>query len=88
MNEEKSQIDKLFDDLRQQRDELKLKIHLAQADARDEWEALETKWEQMKPRIEAAGEEAAKASRNVLSGLEIIGEEIRAGYHRIRERLR
>ena len=87
MSEEKNAIERLAEELRRQRDELRVKIHLAEADARDEWDELERKWEQMKPKFEAAKSEAKKVSQNVASALELAGEEIKEGYKRIRQRL-
>ena len=38
-----TQFDDLLDELKQKRDELRLQIHLASKDAKDEWEELEGK---------------------------------------------
>ena len=43
------QMTKAVEHLKQQRDELQLKLHLAKADAKDEWARLEHQWEEMKP---------------------------------------
>src|SRR5574340_238952 len=87
MNDEGRKLDRLLEELKQQRDELRLKMHLAQAEIRDEWDALEKKWEQMKPRLDTVQREAAKTSKNVLAALELGVEELREGYQRIRGRL-
>ncbi len=88
MNDEGRKLDQLLEDLKQQRDELKLKMHLAKAEVMDEWDVLEQKWEHMKPRLETVQHEAAKTSKNVLAALELGVEELREGYHRIRDKLK
>lgn len=43
----KEQMDATLETLAQQRDELKLKLHLLSMDARDEWEANEKLWQEL-----------------------------------------
>ena len=38
--------------LKQQRDELRVRLYLGKADARDEWARLETQWEVLRPKLE------------------------------------
>jgi predicted nucleic acid-binding Zn-ribbon protein len=81
----KDTLQKLLDELRQQRDELKLKLHLAKADARDEFAELEKKFEHLRSRLEAAGAEAGDVAGNVGTALAGVAEELRKGYERIRQ---
>ena len=73
--------------LKQQRDELRLKMHLAKADARDEWEELEGKWDTLKSRLRSAGEEAGEATGDIGEALRGLAAEIKKGYDRIKEQL-
>jgi archaellum component FlaC len=70
--------------LKQQRDELKLQLHLARADARDEWNRLEEKWEDIRIKAESVCEEAGKTAGAVSTTLVMAMEEIKKGYERIR----
>ena len=88
MTTTKSELDRLLQDLQRERDELNLKMHLAKAEAKDEWQQLERKWLEIRPKLDAAGGEAVKAGENVLAGLQLSLEEMRKGYERIRDRLR
>lgn len=81
------QVRKLIDELKQQRDELRVKLHLAKADARDEWELLEKQWEQVLAKLEVAREEAGRTAQGVGSALRLAAEEIKRGYDRIRQRM-
>ncbi len=74
--------------LREERDELHLQIHLAKAEARDEWEKLEPSWEEFQARVHAVAETAGDASKDVYSALGLLGDELRHGYDRIRKAMR
>ena len=87
MSEPRSQIQEILDRLARERDELKLKIHLGKAEARDEWEKLEKKLAELKAKAAPYTEVASDTAKNVGSALELAAEEIRKGYRRIRERL-
>jgi hypothetical protein len=77
----------MVDDLERQRDELRLQLHLAKAEARDEWERLEEKWQHLRGRMGVVGKEAGKTAQEVAAALQLAAEEIRRGYARVRELL-
>lgn len=72
----------LVDDLKQTRDELRVKMHLASMEAKEQWDALEAKWEKFaaRARLEDTAGEVGDAMR-------ALGEELRMGYERIRAAL-
>ena len=76
--EDKDPIDALVRMLKQQRDELKLKMHLAGKDAQDEWEKLEQRWKEVEewaePLTTATKEAADKASEAAKSAAEHAAE--------------
>ena len=59
--EEKTDVAKLIESLKQQRDELVLQLHLGKAEAKDELAGLEKKWKQLKAEADALGEKAANS---------------------------
>jgi hypothetical protein len=87
MTDAKEQMTKAVEYLKQQRDELQLKLHLAKADAKDEWARLEHQWEEMKPKLEAAREEADKTAESVGAALDLAIDELKKGYERLKGRL-
>lgn len=87
MEDAKEQITKAVEHLKQQRDELQLKLHLAKADAKDEWASLENQWEEIKPKLEAAREEAGKTAESVGTALGLALDELKKGYERLKGRL-
>lgn len=80
-------IEGLFEDLKQQRDELRLQMHLAKAEAKEEWDKLEDKWDDIQPKLERVKDHTAEASKEAWSALELAGEAIKKGYQRIRRDL-
>ena len=44
MSDYKEELHELGDELKQARDELRVEMHLAKADIRDDWEELEKQW--------------------------------------------
>lgn len=73
--------------LEQQRDELRVKAALGKAEAREEWEELEEKWERLMGKLRAAGEEADDAAEDVKAAASMLMEELKKGYEKIRSRL-
>lgn len=80
---EEKELDRV-DQLKQMRDELRLQMHLAKAEAQEEWEKAEAKWEQLRqeiPKIDEATDEVIGA---VSDGARRLIDEIRQAYGRIR----
>lgn len=75
----------LKEDLRQTRDELRVQMHLAKAEARDDWDNLEKKWDDFQGRMDKVEDAAGDAAKDVGGALSSLGEEIKAGYQRIRD---
>ena len=74
--------------LKQERDELALKMHLGKKEAAAEWEKLEAKWHEIKARNMPPMKEAVdESSVGVGLALELAAEELRKGYEKIRNLL-
>ncbi|KAF0192674.1 MAG: hypothetical protein FD165_444 [Gammaproteobacteria bacterium] len=80
-------LDTLVEGLQQQRDEIKVQLHLAKAEARDEWAETEKKLEQLKTKASRIREEAGAASSDVIEAAKRVAEEIKRGYARIRKQI-
>jgi hypothetical protein len=77
------EFDEILQDLKQRRDELRLKIHLASRELQDEWDELETKMSDFSRRagIRETGDGLGKA-------LGSLGTELKTGYQRIHRALK
>jgi len=71
----------------QVRDELRLKVHLARADARDAYEALEQKWQRFRGRLGHLREASGEAAEDVWEGVRGLGHELAEGYEKLRQAL-
>ncbi|MEE4360196.1 MAG: hypothetical protein V2I63_01590 [Pseudomonadales bacterium] len=88
MNEDiEARIRKTLAELRTERDDLKVRLHLAAREVQDEWEELEEKWEHLESRAENVRKEAVASGKEVAGALELLGEELGQAYKRIRRRL-
>lgn len=89
------ELGKIIENVKRQRDELKLKITLGRAEARDEWEEVEKKWRQLKGKREILARETGEAAKSVgksvgketVTAAKNISEDIKEAYARIRKLL-
>ncbi len=83
--EKREELEKLLHDLAQQRDELRLKMHLAKAEARDEWEKLERQWEHVRAKLPQARATVGESAKEIAAAAALVAEEIKRGYDRLRK---
>jgi predicted nucleic acid-binding Zn-ribbon protein len=81
-------FEKFLEGLRQQRDELKLQLHLLKAEALDEWNDAEEKWKKLKAKRQQIASKAEKIVDDLEDVATGLGEEIKKGYERIRRHLK
>jgi chromosome segregation ATPase len=84
MPDANSEMQELIEDLKRQRDEIRVRLHLAKADLKDEWERLEQKWSHFERKAKEVGHEAQVTARDVAAVLRLAAEELRKGYARMR----
>jgi gas vesicle protein len=66
------------------RDELRLKMHLAKADAKAEWEKAEQKWERIQKDLDRAEKETGETVDDIRKGVKTLADEVSDAYKRIR----
>lgn len=81
------EINKLQETLKTQRDELKVKIHLAKMDAQQEWEKAERQWQQFKSKADEVGSATRESAQDVGAAAKLLGEEVLHAFGRIRKSL-
>lgn len=81
------EIQDLVKELREERDELRLQMHLAKAEALDEWEKAEKKWRELKKKADTLAKEGKVASKDVGAAAKLLVDELKAAYTRIRRKL-
>jgi hypothetical protein len=77
----KEESKKVLGDLQMLRDEIKVQLHLAEADARDAWDKLEPQLKQFEDKVE-------KATETALDELRSKGTELKSSFEGLVQRLR
>lgn len=85
MPDAKERLTALMQQLETERDELKLQIGLAKLEARDEWQELEGKMDALRGRLKVIGEEAKEAGGDVAAAADVLADEIKEGFSKIRQ---
>ncbi len=73
-------VQKLADEIKRMRDEVKLKIRLGSMEAKDEWAALEHRWKSFHEKAELN-----RTAGEVGSTVKQLGSDLKAAYERIRK---
>jgi CBS domain-containing protein len=87
MAEWKERYEREVGELRRVRDELKVRVHLAKADAKDRWEKLEQQFHRLEAKGRQISQLSAEPLQDVRDAAKLLIDEIREGYRRIREAL-
>ena len=80
-------IEEMVEKLKQERDELGVKLHLAKMEASEEWQELERKWSKLEGKVKQLGGAAAESTGDVYAAAQLLGQEIKAGFKRIAKQL-
>lgn len=83
----RERLTEMLEKLEQERDELKVRMHLGKAEAREEWDKLDARVGELRARLDKAGDEAGDVLDDVGAAAKLLGDEIRQGFARIRRTL-
>ncbi len=85
-------MEELIETLKQQRDELRVKMHLGSLDAKDEFDALEKKWNgwvaEAKAQSKPLREVIEDSAKDVGSAVDLVLDELKSGYDKVKARLK
>jgi uncharacterized coiled-coil DUF342 family protein len=84
---EEGRLHELAERLKQERDELKLKLRLGTADLRDEWDELEEKWSGLRGKLKQVADAADEAGDDIKTAARLLADELKEGYDSVRKRL-
>ncbi len=87
MNDAKDWIDELLEELKEERDELRVRAHLAKLEASDEWQELEKKLRKLESKAKDVGGAAADSGEDVGAALKMLGQEIKQGFKNVAQKL-
>ena len=80
-------LTQLISALKQQRDELALKIHLGEAEAKQQWEKVTAQLDDLTKEYEPLKGAVEETAGNVLDALKLTAQEVGEGFERIRKAL-
>jgi len=83
----KIEFDNLLEKLKVERDELKLKLHLASMEAKEEFEEADKHWDTLKNKAAEIADDSKETSEEFIAKAKIVGEELKDAYSRISKRL-
>ncbi|MHB8863622.1 MAG: hypothetical protein ACYC6N_14565 [Pirellulaceae bacterium] len=88
MSHEKGHLAELLSNLKRQRDELALKIHLGKADATAEWQKVTKKLDDLMNDYEPLKDAVGETAENLRASLKLVTEELQKGFNRIRNSIK
>ena len=83
-------INKLIEELKQKRDELRVQVNLASKDFKDEWEDLEEKMAEFSDKAKQFADDAKlkETGEGLGEALGKLGHELKLGYDRLRKAIK
>ncbi len=86
-DDSKTILGKLIEDLAQERDELRLRIHLGSLEAQEQLGKLDDQLFQLRQNFAPTKEAVGETAEDVWEALKLVGSEIKVGFDRIRKSL-
>lgn len=87
MDDVRIRIEAMLEELKKERDELQVKLHLVKMEAGDEWDRIEANLEKLEAKARELGGATAEASRDVGAAAKLLAQEIRNGFKTIARHL-
>lgn len=83
MSDIKKSINEMVEELKKERDELRVKLHLAKMEAGDEWKKLDVQLVKLEGKAKELGGATAEASKDIGAAAKLLGKEIMDGLKKI-----
>lgn len=77
-----SDLTTITNEIRQARDEIRLKIHLGSMDLQDEWSVLEKRWQSFE-----AQARLRNSAQDIGTAVQLLGSELKTAYQRLNKAL-
>ena len=90
MSDFEDKVEDLVEELKQKRDELRVQMHLASKELKDEWDELEVKMDEFSGKAKKFADDAKlrETGSGLGEALGKLGHEIKLGYERIRDTIK
>ncbi|MEO9593767.1 hypothetical protein [Rhodopirellula bahusiensis] len=80
-------VSNMIGDLKEERDSLALQIHLGKQEAKSELQRLDKKLEELNEDYQPLKDAVDESGEDILAALQLVGDEIKNGFERIRQTL-
>jgi SMC interacting uncharacterized protein involved in chromosome segregation len=87
MNDTREWIEEMVEELKEERDKLRVRVHLAKMEADEEWQELEEKFDKLQFKTKAIGKATAESAEDVGEAVKLLGREIKDGFKHIASQL-
>lgn len=88
MSEKRAALESAIEKLQQERDQLRLQLHLANMEAKDEYERLSGRVDALRSHYEPVTGAVGETAENVFAALGLAAEELWHGFGRVRKALK
>ncbi len=88
MNDYIDKLHKSIEDLKRHGDEIRVQMHLAKAELKDEWKKAEEKLEELQTKFNALKKDTRESSKEVGNALGILADETATAFKKIKQRLK
>ena len=82
------EIKKFSEVLKQQRDEIKVKLHLGGMEAKEEMDKLEELWESFSEKIDDVADDAKETTYELIASAQSIGNDLKESYEKLVSQLK
>ena len=79
-----AELKEVFEKVKQERDELKVKLKLTKYEVEEKWDIAEGKWQSFKNKNAVIAKSVGKAGGDVADGFKALGTELKHAYKDIR----
>lgn len=79
----RDKLEELVSSLKQQRDQIALKIHLGAKESQEEWEKVKDKMDELIKEYEPVKDATEESASEIWTSLTLVGEEVKKGFNRI-----
>ena len=87
MSDQRNALDDVINRLKQERDELKVQMHLASMEAKDEYERVSGKIDELTEQYDPVKDAVEETAENVFTALGLVADELKVGFERVRKSL-
>lgn len=87
MGELRDRVEEEMKGLQTIRDDLRVRLHLGQAEVRDQWEKLERAWQRVEAKAKVLRDESKESMEDVEEAARLLVDEIREGYRNLKQLL-